>query len=179
MISLEDFQESFSKIDSFQQIEIQFGKIINDRLFNNYIDNIDKIIGLIKHKQIPHKYFVSNIYHEPGYYYIVYSDGPHQTFKKSFQTQRIDLISKPDLRIIIKKDNLVDYQFDKQKKYNQVIQTQNICFKLSEHTNLKLVYFSIKKESKKYNLKIETSDISSENLKSIYEFIQYLFNSSI
>ena len=175
MIPFENFQTGFKNIDSNGLTEIQFGKIINEHLFDNTISGIEKIIGLIKHKQFSHQYYVSNTYHEPGYYYIVNSDGQHQTFKKSFQNKKIDLSSNPDLRIIVNQDKQIDYSFQKNKKYNQVIQTQNICFKISENTHLYIIYSCFDTKNKKYNMVLKTSDISDQNLQNIYELIKYLF----
>ena len=175
MIPFEDFLAGFNKVKSDWLTEIQFGKIINEHLFDNTVHNIEQIIGLIRQKQFSHQYYVSNTYHEPGYYYIVHSDGQQQTFKKSFQNQKIDLPSSPDLRIIINQDKLIDYSFQKDKKYNQVIQTQNICFKISEHTHLYIIYSCFDTKNKKYNLVIKTSDTSEQNILEIYELIKHLF----
>lgn len=175
MIPFENFLDGFKKIDSNGLTEIQFGKIINEHLFDNTVNNIEKIIGLIRQKQFSHQYYVSNTYHEPGYYYIVHSDGQQQTFKKSFKNQKIDLLSNLDLRIIVNHDKQIDYSFQKNKKYNQVIQTQNICFKISEHTNLYIIYSCFDTKNKKYNLVIKTSNISEQNIQNMYELIEYLF----
>lgn len=175
MTPFEDFLAVFKDINSSGLTEIQFGRIINEHLFDNTIDNIEKIIGLIRQKQFSHQYYVSNTYHEPGYYYMVNSDGQQQTFKKSFKNQKIDLPSSPDLRIIVNQDKQIDYSFQKNKKYNQVIQTQNICFKISEHTHLYIIYSCFDTKNKKYNLVIKTSDISEKNIQNMYELIQDLF----
>lgn len=177
MISFENFQNGFNfkNIDPNKSIEIQFGKIINKHLFDNNINNIEKIIGLIRQKQFPHQYYVSNTYHEPAYYYVVQSDGPEQTFKRSFKNEKTDLSSKPDLRIIVNQDKQIDYSFQKNKKYNQVIQTQNISFKISEHTYLYIIYSCFDTKNKKYNLVMKTSDTSKQNIQNMYEIIKYLF----
>mgnify|MGYP001165036746 CR=1 FL=1 len=176
MISFKDFESSFKNVISpFEKVEIQFGKIINEQLFDNSVDHIEKIIGLIKHKQIPHEYTVSNIYHEPGYYYLVHSNGESHTFKKSFYSHKFDLHSKPDLRITVNQDTHIDYPFDKNKKYNQIIQTQNISFIISEHIKLNLTYSCFDKENQKYNLKLETTRLKEEDLTQIYDLIEYIF----
>ena len=176
MISFENFESSFKSITSpFEKIEIQFGKIINEQLFDNSVDQIEKIIGLVKHKEIPHEYRVSNIYHEPGYYYLVHSTGESQTFKKKFYNHKFDLHSKPDLRVTVNQDTQIDYPFDKTKKYNQIIQTQNISFIISEHIKLNLIYSCFDKENQKYNLKLETSKLDTKDLRQIYDLIEYIF----
>lgn len=175
MISPNEFLAAFENINSEGLIEIQFGEIINEYLFDNNVNNIEKIIGLVRHKQFSHQYYISNTYHEPGYLYTVHNDGQKQTFKKSFQNKKIDLRSKPDLRIIINKDKQIEYSFQKNKKYNQVVQTQNICFQISEHTHLYIIYSCFDNKNKKYSLVLKTSDNSQQNLQSIYELIKYLF----
>ena len=177
MISFEDFENSFKSVTSpFEKIEIQFGKIINKEVFDNSLDQIEKIIGLLKNKEIPHEYTVSNIYHEPGYYYLIYSNKESQTFKKNFYNHKFDLYSVPDLRVIINQDTQIDYPFDKKKEYNQIIQTQNISFIISEHITLYLIYSCFDKENQKYNLKLETKKLDAKVLRQIYELIQYLFH---
>ncbi len=177
MISFEDFESNFKNITSpFEKVEIQFGKVISEQLFDNSVDQIEKIIGLIKHKQIPHEYTVSNIYHEPGYYYIVNSNGESQTYKKNFYNRKIDLHFIPNLRITFNQDTLIDYPFDKKKKYTQIIQTQNISFIISEYIKLNLIYSCFDKENQKYNLKLEISKLDTRVLRQIYELIEYLFH---
>lgn len=175
MISLKEFENTLSKIECTHKIQIQFGQILNEQSFDNTIENIDKIIGLIRAREYPHTYLVSNIYHESGYYHHVYTDGQTQTFKKSFKNQKVDLKSFPDLRIIVNQDRLVDYKFDKSEKYHHVIQTQTICFQISEDIKLSLIYSCYYKEDKKYSLKLEFTNNSCENIRKIYELITFIF----